>query len=408
MSDAKPYRILSLDGGGSWALIEVMALQQLYGEHANGHEVLQQFELVAATSGGSIVLAGLAANRKLSDILAMFMSIDARQRIFNALPVFQTWPWSWFGFGPKYSTAGKFAGLKSLLPEANEVFSRVWAATGDEPNPPDILIPAFDYDRQRTTIFRSNLNSPAASFPRETAIPLIDAVHASTTAPVNFFDEPAVIEGGRYWDGAVGGYNNPVLAAVCEALAGGVARDRIRALSIGTGRTRLPMQNAAGTIPEPLVESRGMPGPIHDLKELASSIIDDPPDAASLEAHIALGQRLPGDVRDIVADGTVVRMNPMIQPIYSTPDRWTCPKGIGLDEFTTLLGLGIDAVAQSDVSLIKRFCHAWIEGAVVNQPIRANLETFSVEIGQATFGEAREAWERLCRRDSISGVKVGP
>ena len=224
---------------------------------------------------------------------------------------------------------------------------------------------------------------------------LIDAVHASTTAPVNFFDEPAIVGDSRYWDGAVGGYNNPVLAGVCEALAGGVARQRIRALSIGTGRTLLPMQNDEGTIPEPLVQPRGDASPIGDLKELASSIIDDPPDAASLEAHVALGQRLPTNPREIVTDGTIVRMNPMIQPIQTSPDEWKCPKGIGPDEFTRLVNLGIDAVAQSDVSLIKRFCHAWIDGSVVNQAIRANAETFAVEIGQPTFAEAAAAWGKL-------------
>jgi hypothetical protein len=300
-----------------------------------------------------------------------------------------------FGFGPKYSTAGKLAGLQSLLPEANDLFADVWAATGNEPNPPDILIPAFDYDHQRTTILRSNANSPEASFPREAPVALIDAVHASSTAPVNFFDKPATVGNSRYWDGAVGGYNNPVLAAVCEALAGGVVRERIRALSIGTGRTRLPMQNEEGTIPPPLVQSRGDASPIHDLKELASSIIDDPPDAASLEAHVALGQRLPANPHDIVGDGTLVRMNPMIQPIYTSPDKWKCPKGISPDEFTALVNLGIDAVEQSDASLIKRFCHAWIEGSVMNQPVRANLETFAVEIGQATFADAALAWKKL-------------
>ena len=30
------YRILSLDGGGTWALLQVMALQRLYGRNAGG------------------------------------------------------------------------------------------------------------------------------------------------------------------------------------------------------------------------------------------------------------------------------------------------------------------------------------------------------------------------------------
>jgi uncharacterized protein len=52
------YRILSLDGGGTWALIQVKALIALYpgGAATPGLTVLNDFDLVAANSGGSIVL----------------------------------------------------------------------------------------------------------------------------------------------------------------------------------------------------------------------------------------------------------------------------------------------------------------------------------------------------------------
>ena len=52
------YRILSLDGGGSWALIQVRALIDMYGGGTTGHQVLQDFDMVAANSGGSVVLGG--------------------------------------------------------------------------------------------------------------------------------------------------------------------------------------------------------------------------------------------------------------------------------------------------------------------------------------------------------------
>lgn len=74
-----PYRILSLDGGGSWALIQVKCLQRLFKPEATGHEVLRHFELVAASSGGSIVLAALVANLKLSEILILFEDQSKRQ-----------------------------------------------------------------------------------------------------------------------------------------------------------------------------------------------------------------------------------------------------------------------------------------------------------------------------------------
>ena len=81
----KPHCILSLDGGGTWALIQVKALLRLFGD-APGHEVLKNFDLVAATSAGSIVLAGLVENVRLSVLLESFLAKAWRQTIFKAIP----------------------------------------------------------------------------------------------------------------------------------------------------------------------------------------------------------------------------------------------------------------------------------------------------------------------------------
>ena len=53
------FRILSLDGGGPWALLQAMALARLY-PGLDGHAILGRFDLAIANSGGSITLAGLA------------------------------------------------------------------------------------------------------------------------------------------------------------------------------------------------------------------------------------------------------------------------------------------------------------------------------------------------------------
>jgi patatin-like phospholipase/acyl hydrolase len=73
------YRILSLDGGGSWALIQVKALIELFGPDKPGREVLQDFDLVAANSGGSIVLGCLVEDLSLSEILAFFNDEGAEE-----------------------------------------------------------------------------------------------------------------------------------------------------------------------------------------------------------------------------------------------------------------------------------------------------------------------------------------
>src|SRR5438552_1231480 len=79
-----PFRILSLDGGGAWSLIQVRALMMLYGGQLSGHELLKNFDLVAANSGGSLVLAGLVENLSLNQILQYFMDETKRRSMFFA------------------------------------------------------------------------------------------------------------------------------------------------------------------------------------------------------------------------------------------------------------------------------------------------------------------------------------
>src|SRR5579864_8458419 len=103
----QPFRILSLDGGGSWALIEVKALIALYGAGATGHEVLSHFDLAAANSGGSIVLGCLIEDFTLQQTLDFFNNESRRRSVFS--------PSDWWdriineaiGIGPKYSAAHK-------------------------------------------------------------------------------------------------------------------------------------------------------------------------------------------------------------------------------------------------------------------------------------------------------------
>src|SRR6516164_4832876 len=118
------FRILSLDGGGSWALIQVMALIRLYsasgdGTDITGHEVLKKFDLVAANSGGTLTLGGLIMNWPLSRTLAMFHDQQMFARIFVRASFLED-PVAHLtedlaGVGPKYSASGKFAGLRAIL-----------------------------------------------------------------------------------------------------------------------------------------------------------------------------------------------------------------------------------------------------------------------------------------------------
>jgi hypothetical protein len=55
-----PYKILSLDGGGSWALIQARVLGKLYGDNTSGLDILKDFDLVIGNSGGTLNIGGPA------------------------------------------------------------------------------------------------------------------------------------------------------------------------------------------------------------------------------------------------------------------------------------------------------------------------------------------------------------
>ena len=390
------FKILSLDGGGTWALIEVMALQAIYGPSAKGHSILRRFDLVTANSGGSIVVAAMVADMALDDILKFFLDDDKREEIFVRVPLL-CWlnPVRVIVGGPKYVTTAKLDGLASLLgPMCTSLkLPSVPAMVGPNYQGKNVhfLIPAFDYDRKRHIFFRSNLGSLASNFPRlvvtpSDAVTIVQAVHASSTAPVKFFDEPADFSNHRYWDGGVAGYNNPVFAGVVEALANNVPTKEIMAFSLGTGTLYRPLDGRV--VDDILLQTKNDPSISGDLGILAQSILDDPPDTAIFEAHVVLGQPLPSIGGVCISDGSVIRLSPLIQPIRNNPGSpWDFPKGFDQQSFGQLARLGMDALEPDDVHLIQAFAKAWTNGDIRNQPIRTN-QNLECEIGHSDFRAA--------------------
>lgn len=387
------FRILSLDGGGSWALIQARVLMAIFGPDMPGREVLSSFDLVAANSGGSIVAAGLAANMSPAQIDNFFLNEASRKSVFVEkwdAELFRT-----FGIGPRYKTDAKLVGLRKALGETGD------ANLGDLPalirrqsGTTHFLITSFDYDRQRAVFFRSDPNSAARSSVSSPMPTLAEAVHASSTAPVNYFDEPATFPDSedrrRFWDGGTAGLNNPVLAAVTEALAYGKPRDSILALAIGTGSTCLPLES--DDVHPPLAVTPEAPSTIDDIKKLSKTIVDDPPDAATFISHVALGQPLSsGDGNPPC--GNLVRLNPLIQPAKSGGE-WILPQGLNQDEFERLVKMDMDAVEQDDIDLIVKFCGLWLEDKIPNQPIRSGRD-FNCDIGHALFSVAVSHWKSL-------------
>jgi hypothetical protein len=397
--DRTNYRILSLDGGGTWALIQVKALIALYDNDpaTPGRDVLRDFDLVAANSGGSIVLGGLLEDLPLGQIEGLFEDETTRKSIFSPSWIGNELLHDLTGVGPRYSAKNKLPALKKILPRTGMLPLKKVAAELRRPGSKEhlhLLITSFDYDRNRATFFRSSkTNLPSWGKGEPANVTLAEAIHASTNAPVNYFDAPAQIPGRpkRYWDGAIAGCNNPVLAAVTEAIGRKQQPMDIVALSIGTASVVLappqPGQPASPYV-TPIISSWLLP----DLGKLATAILDDPPDAATFLAHVMTGSGVelgpdPGS--------RIVRMSPLISPVKDAIGAWSAPVGMTEAQFDYLTHLNIDAIEPEQVDAISTYAGLWLRGSAPNQPIRMNGDTLKPELGQRTFSQAKAAWNAI-------------
>jgi len=395
------YKILSLDGGGSWALIQIKALQEFYGKDAKGHDVLKDFDLVVANSGGSIAMAAMLKNLSLDDILNNFyLKADVLKKIFVKLPPLNTEKVirDIVGVGPRFSAVKKFEGLKEVLGDISEKsLDSLPALFGGKTN---FIITAFDYDSRRAVFFRSNRNSQAASQGSRdhfVSVTLAEAIHASSNAPINFFDQPAQFKIDNkiknFWDGAMGGYNNPIVAGVIEALWDKIPMSEISVLSIGTASSMLPIKGFGfEAVSEDLYQEIKKSSLLRDIGEGVTCVVDDPPDAASFIAYTMLG---------IPSLNKFVRLNPLIQPVLDGNKKWNYPcydevdssLKVSPDEFHRLVNLDMAAIEEKDVLLINKYCDAWIRGKVNNQAIRTNPD-LTGDIGFPYFKDGKDGWSK--------------
>lgn len=218
-------RILSIDGGGVRGIIPLACLVRL--EAKEGKPSREIFDMVAGTSTGAIIAAGIGVGISARGLLALYREL--------ATEAFQRLPW-WKillnGGNHRYS---------------NDFIDRTLAQVGaDLPLnslPFDVMITGKNTQTGRTDFFvRDN---PGNSQIWGT-MSLKDAVLASIAAPTYFPAHTAQVMGKEYtWvDGGVGVAGNPCYQAAVEALyytKGGYQPGDVQMLSFGTGRALHPI-----------------------------------------------------------------------------------------------------------------------------------------------------------------------
>ena len=225
-------KILSIDGGGIRGIIPLACLVEL--EKIHRKPCREIFDMVAGTSTGALIAAGIALGISARGLLALYREL--------AKHAFQRLPWH-----------------QILFNLGNHRYSNTFIAkTLDEIGADrplnslivDVLITAKNLGTSRTDFFAKDGPGNASRWGTMT---LKDAVLASIAAPTYFPAHSAEVLGHEHtWvDGGVGVSGNPVYHAAVEAIhysAGLYPSGDTLMLSFGTGRRPHPIDAQSASI----------------------------------------------------------------------------------------------------------------------------------------------------------------
>jgi len=225
-------KILSIDGGGIRGIIPLACLVEL--EKLHRKPCREIFDMVAGTSTGAVIAAGIALGISARGLLALYRELA--KHAFQRLPLHQII----FNLGNhRYDNAY----IANTLHEigADRPLNSLMV---------DILITAKNLETSRTDFFVKDNPGNASLWG---TISLKDAVLASIAAPTYFPAHSAEVLGKEHtWvDGGVGVSGNPVYHAAVEAIhysAGLYPPGDTLMLSFGTGRRPHPIDARSASI----------------------------------------------------------------------------------------------------------------------------------------------------------------
>lgn len=397
------YNILSLDGGGSWSLLQFLTLKHRYG-NIKGHDLLRNYDLVAANSGGSIVLAALCCNWDMDTCLKLFYQKGNRDLIFCRNSFWEKYfpadITGLFGAGPKYSVKKKYAGFKKLFKQIEDIPMEGLPEYVGNPTM-RFVVATFDALHNKAKLFKSysSAHQPFDS------ISLVQAISGSTNAPISYFDFPAKIKAKgteRFyylWDGALGGFNNPVAAAFTEAIKLGINKDDINIISLGTSNKIVSKRERKYFYLLYInVTKHRKTKPRLGLKFFGKTVVNqaktvlyEPPDWANYITYIWRFEQSLSTTE--YNKKRFIRLSPLIHrnPSDNNPEE--------LDRLIdTLYDLDMDLTADSDIEQLNQCFEKWSAGQLYNQPIRTTVDgegNVVHDFGHKYFQEGMDDWNEL-------------
>lgn len=233
----KPFRVLSLDGGGMKSLYSLSVLKTLV-KHFNGStnkDFGKKFDLIVGTSAGSLIAAGLVCGKSLDEIEGFYHSLGSK--IFT-----RSAPKSkrklamllWGIFRTFWYAANENKKLRSSLEKIfqNETLEGIYNKRHIA-----LCINATHMQSHEPKVFRTP-HPPA--YTKDNKRKLADICLASSAAPIFFpialipKPQSSTNKMEAYSDGGVWSCN-PILVALVEALHLTKKDQSIEIVSVGTG-----------------------------------------------------------------------------------------------------------------------------------------------------------------------------
>lgn len=218
----RPFRILSLDGGGIRGFFPAALLSQL--ESSTGKSVRDHFDLIAGTSTGAIIALGIASGMSASQILEFYQQYG--RHIFSKPRRLPNWL-----FKPKYKSEPLTAALRETFEERTLNDLKV-----------PVCITSYEMVEGYTRVFKDN-HHQSLHWGGDQLIWKVAA--ASSAAPV-YFPAMRIGTNDSHVDGGVWA-NNPVIVGITEAIKFfGAPLDNIAVLSLGTGSRSIRLKPGEG------------------------------------------------------------------------------------------------------------------------------------------------------------------
>lgn len=219
--EGRPFKLLSIDGGGIRGLLPALVLAEIERRHLGGEPIGRHFDMITGTSTGGIIALGLGKGLSAQEIAAFY--IERGEKVFP--------PGNWVT--RRLRSALGWVGVthdrRVLEAELRRILGHETFDTSRVP----LCIPAFEGRYGEPYVYKTPHHP---DYKRDGRERMVDVGVATAAAPTVY--KAVDRDGYTFIDGGIWA-NNPVMVGVVDALSCfAIDRRQLHVLSLGTGRER--------------------------------------------------------------------------------------------------------------------------------------------------------------------------